>query len=136
MHDKMDHAKTASLVFSHKSKQLDGFMKLPVSVTGMIAHGHGDVKYAHYGLDIFSHDSNYTVGLFAKLLLDIEPPPKYSSRELFTGSSSVPLFEAILQGSDICKSLLCIAPKVDVLATPLPLVLNVQMDNATGDNKN
>jgi len=80
MHDKMDHAKTASLVFSHKSKQLDGLMKLQVSVTGMIAHGHGDVRYAHYGLDIFLHDSNYTVGSFAKLLRDLELPPKYSSR--------------------------------------------------------
>ena len=49
MHDKMDHAKTASPVFSHKRKELDSLMKLPVSVTGMIAHGHGDVRYAHYG---------------------------------------------------------------------------------------
>ena len=68
MHDKMDHAKTASPVFSHKSKQLDGLTKLLVTVTGMIAHGHGDVRYAHYGLDIFLHDSNYTVGSLAKLL--------------------------------------------------------------------
>ena len=33
MHDKMDHAKTASLVFLHKSKDLDGLVKLPLSVT-------------------------------------------------------------------------------------------------------
>ena len=33
MHDKMDHAKTASLVFSHKTKHLDGLTKLPLSVT-------------------------------------------------------------------------------------------------------
>ena len=59
MHDKMDHTKTASLVFSHKSKDLDGLVKLPLSVTGMIAHGHGDVRYAHYGLDLFPHNSNY-----------------------------------------------------------------------------
>ena len=68
MHDKMDHAKTASPVFSHKSKQLDELTKLPVSATRMIAHGHGNVHYAHYGLDILLHDSNYTVGSFAKLL--------------------------------------------------------------------
>jgi hypothetical protein len=68
IHDKMDHAKTASLVFSHKTKQLDGLMKLPVTVTGLLAHGHGDARYAHYGLDIFAHDANYTVGSFAKLL--------------------------------------------------------------------
>ena len=136
MHDKMDHAKTASPVFSHKSKQLDGLMKLPVSVTGMIAHGHGDVKYAHYRLDLFTHDANYTVGSFAKLLRDLELPPKYSSRELFSGSGSAPLFRAILQGADICKSSLRPTPKVPIAATPLPHVLNVQMDNARGDNKN
>jgi hypothetical protein len=33
---------TTSPVFSHKKKQLDGLMKLPVSVTGTLAHGHRD----------------------------------------------------------------------------------------------
>ena len=55
-HNKMDHAKIASPMFSHKSKELDSLVKLPMSVIGMIAHGHGDVCYAHYGLDIFPHD--------------------------------------------------------------------------------
>jgi hypothetical protein len=52
IHDKMDHSKTACPHFSHKNKAVDSFMKLPVVVTGMIAHGHGDVRYADYGLDI------------------------------------------------------------------------------------
>jgi hypothetical protein len=68
MHDKMDHAKTTSPVFSHKTKQLDGLMKLHVLVPGMLTHGHGDVWYALYSLDLFVHDSNYIVGSFAKLL--------------------------------------------------------------------
>ena len=83
IHDKMDHSKTSSPHFSHKSKHMDSFMKLPISVTGMIAHGHGDIRYAHYGLDIFLTDSNHTLGSIAKLLRDLELPPKYSSRELF-----------------------------------------------------
>jgi hypothetical protein len=41
----MDHSKTAFPHFSHKNKAVDSFMKLPVAVTGMIAHGHGDVQY-------------------------------------------------------------------------------------------
>ena len=85
MHDKMDHAKTPSPVFFHKTKHLDGFMKLPVSVTGMLAHGHGDVRYAHYGLDLYPH-ANYIVGSIAKLLRDLELPPKSSSRHLFANS--------------------------------------------------
>jgi hypothetical protein len=68
MHDKMDHAKIASLVFSYKTKQLGGLMEFPISVTGMPVHDHGNVCYAHYGLNLFAHDSNYTVGFFAKLL--------------------------------------------------------------------
>ena len=34
IHDKMDHAKTASPCFAHRIKATDGFFKLPVSVTG------------------------------------------------------------------------------------------------------
>ena len=136
MHDKMDHAKTASPVFSHKSKELDSLVKLPVSVTGMIAHGHGDMRYVHYGLDIFPHDSNYTIGSMVKLLRDLEGPPKSSFRELFVGSGSTALFRGILKGAEMCKASLAPQPAALVPATALPPILNVQMDNATGDNKN
>ena len=95
MHDKMDHAKTASPVFSHKSKEMDSLVKLPVFVTGMIAH---------YGLDIFPYDSNYTIGSMAKLLRDLEGPPKSSSRQLFVGSRSTALFHGILKGAEMCKA--------------------------------
>ena len=101
-----------------------------------IAHGHGDVRYAHYGLDIFPHDSNYTIGSMAKLLRDLEGPPKSSSRELFVGSGSTALFFGILKGVEMCEASLASQPKALVPATALPPILNVQMDNATGDNKN
>ena len=132
IHDKMDHSKTLSPHFSHKSKHMDSFMKLPISVTGMIAHGHGDIRYAHYGLDIFPSDSNHTVGSIAKLLRDLKLPPKHSSRELFSGSRTAPLFTALLAGAEMCTS----SGAEEVLAKPLPPVLNLQLDNATGDNKN
>ena len=132
----MDHAKTASLVFSPKSKELDNLVKLPVSVTGMIAHRHGDVRYAHYGLDIFPHDSNYIIGLMAKLLRDLEEPPKSSSRQLFVGSGSTALFCGILKGAEMCEVSSGLQPETLVQATALPPVLNVEMNNATGDNKN
>ena len=83
VHDKMDHSKTSSPHFSHNSKHMDSFMKLSIFVMGMIAHGHGDVRYAHYGLDIFPTNSNYTVGSIAKLLRDLELPLKYSLQVLF-----------------------------------------------------
>jgi hypothetical protein len=136
MHDKMDHAKTASPVFSHKTKQLDGLMKLHVSVIGILAHGHGDVRYAHYSLDIFAHDANYTVGSFAKLLRDLERPPKSSLHRLFDGSRSSPLFEAVLSGAEMCEAALPQLLLTPCATTPLPSILNVQMDNVVGDNKN
>ncbi len=136
IHDKMDHSKTASPHFSHKNKAVDSFMKLPIAVTGMIAHGHGDIKYAHYGLDIFPGDSNHTVGSIAKLLRDLESPPKYSSRELFTKGRSSPLFDALLEGSEVCEASLPPPQRELVPATPLPPVLNLQLDNCCGDNKN
>lgn len=136
IHDKMDHSKTASLHFSHKKKAIDSLMKLPVAITRMIAHGHGDVRYAHYGLDIYPSDSNHTVGSIAKLLRDLESPPVYSSRQLFVGGGSSPLFQALLIGADACKTSLPPATPEPIMAAPLPPVLNVQLDNACSDNKN
>ena len=56
IHDKMDHSKTASPVYSHRNKQIDPYMRLPIAVIGMIVHGYGDYLYAHFGIDIYPHD--------------------------------------------------------------------------------
>jgi hypothetical protein len=136
IHDKMDHLKTTSPHFSHKNKAVDSFMKLPVAITGMIAHGHGDCRYAHYGLDIYPSDSNHTVGSIAKLLWDLELPPKYSSRELFVGGRSAPVLEALLKGANKYEGSLPPPLEAPVAAVPLPPVLNLQLDNATRNNKN
>ena len=84
IHDKMDHSKTTSPHFSHKSKATEAFMKLPVAITGMIAHGHGDVRYAYYGLDIYPMNPNHTIGSIAKLLRDLEGVRRNASRCMFT----------------------------------------------------
>ena len=76
IHDKMDHSKIAFPHFFHKNKATDSLMKLPVAMTIMIVHGHGNVRYTHYSLDIYSSDSNHTVGSIAKLL---ESPLVYST---------------------------------------------------------
>ena len=136
MHHKMDHAKTASLVFSHKTKHLDGLTKLPLFVTSMLAHGHSNVRYVHYGLDLYSHDVDYTVGLFAKLLQDLELPSKSSSGALFQNSRSTLLYEALLHGAEACVSSLPPPLEHPVSSTPLLPILNVQMDNATSDDMN
>ena len=136
IHDKMDHSKTSSPHFFHKSKHMDSFIKLPIFVTEMIAQSHGDVHYAHYGLDIFSTDSNHTMGSIAKLLRDLKLLPKHSLQGLFSRSGSAPLFTALLAVARMCTSSLPPQVAEYVLAKPLPLVLNLQLDNATTDNKN
>ena len=78
MHDKMDHYKTALSALFLKFKHIDGLMKLPLAV--MLAHGHEDQRYAHFGLDIYFHNASYTVGSCTKLLRDLESPPKSTSR--------------------------------------------------------
>jgi hypothetical protein len=132
----MNHSKTASPHFSHKNKATDSLMKLSVAVTGMIVHGHGDVRYAHYGLDIYPSDSNYTIGSIAKLLRDLESPPVYSTRQLFAGGGLSPLFQALLTRADMCKGSLPPVEADPVMAALLLPVLNVQLDNACSDNKN
>jgi hypothetical protein len=103
MHDKMDHSKTASPCFTSKTKSVDAYLKLPVSVVGMIAHGHGDKKYAHYSLDLYPADSNCTIGSIARLLRDLERPPKYSNPEsLFRGTGTTDLYAAVLWGCEDC----------------------------------
>ena len=78
MHDKMNHVKIAFSIFSHKIKHLDGLTKLPLFMTGMLAHGHGDVRYTYYELDVYLYDTNYTIGSIGKLFQDLELPPKSS----------------------------------------------------------
>ena len=111
-------------------------MKLPVFVTGMLAHEHGDVRYEHYGLDLYTHDANYIVASIAKLLRDLELPPKSSNRHLFANSQSSLLYEALLNRAEVCESSLPPPLAHPVPTMPLPPILNVQMNNATSDNKN
>ena len=63
-------------------------------------------------------------------------PPKSSSHQLFVGSGSTTLFRGILKGAEMCEASFSLQPETLVQATELPPILNVQMDNAIGDNKN
>jgi hypothetical protein len=42
----MDHAKTMLPRLQMCNKMIFGLGKLPITLTGMIVHGHGDEKYA------------------------------------------------------------------------------------------
>jgi hypothetical protein len=111
-------------------------MRLLKSVAGMIAHGHGYICYAHYGLDLYLFDSNHIVGSIAKVLSNLEDVPKCASRHIFPNSHATPLFNAHLEGSKVCKSSLPPSQQEAVVAKLFPPILNLQLDNAYSDNKN
>jgi len=137
IYDKMDHCKTASPHFSHKTKATNSFMKMLVVVIGMIAHGYGDIRYVHYGLDIFPTDSNHIVGSIAKLLRDLEGEPKNSLRTLFfEEEEQTSLTKAVLNGSPICLDSLLLPLAQAISTQSLLRTLTLQLDNASGDNNN
>jgi hypothetical protein len=111
-------------------------MKLPISVTGMIVHGHGNIRYAYYGLDLYPANSNHTVGSIAKVLRDLEDVLKFVSMQIFLDTHASPLFEALLEGGGVCNSSLPPPQSDSSVPRSLPPVLYIQLDSACSDNKN
>jgi hypothetical protein len=105
-------------------------------MTSMISHGHKIYQFTHYKLNIYMSGSTHTVGSIAKLLRDLESPPKHLSRQIFVVVRSAPLFEALLKGTYMCEGSLPPPPESLVSAARLLLVLIIQLDNVCGNNKN
>jgi hypothetical protein len=102
----------------------------------MTAHGHEDVRYSYYGLDIYPSNSNHTFGTIAKLLRDLESLPLYSTRQLFVGGSLSPLFQALLIRADMCEGSFFSSQATPILVAPLPPIVNIQLDIACSNKKN
>jgi len=136
INDKMDHSKITSLHFCHKSKAIDSLMKFLIVVTSMITRGHGDIRYVHYRLDIFPSNLNHFFGSIARLLKDLESLSKQSTHELFPSTTSFPLINALLKGSEICVDSLPPSTKDLFPAQHLLPTLTLQVNNASRDNKN
>lgn len=52
VHDKMDKSKTSILRLEMKSKDIINFMNLPISLIGMLTHGHKTGGFGHFNLSI------------------------------------------------------------------------------------
>jgi hypothetical protein len=76
------------------------------------------------------------MGSIAKVVRDLEDVPKFVSREIFPNSHASPLFDAILEGGEVCNSSLSPPQSESIVPTTLPHVLHIQLDNACSDNKN
>jgi hypothetical protein len=75
IHDKMDHMKTAIPRMQRHTKATAGLGQIPISLIGMLTHGHGDGAYAHYVTAFWPGDSNFTISSICRVLWALERPP-------------------------------------------------------------
>ena len=143
IHDKMDHTKSAIPRMQRSTKATSGLGQIPISVTGMLTHGHGDGAYAHYSTAFWPGDSNFTISSICRVLRALERPPVKDSKELFIAPPQNSFFEAILHGKSKCSVSIppgstngVPSPFPGRPAIPLPKKLFLQLDNSAKDNKN
>jgi len=68
----MDHTKTGLPRLQVKNKMVVRFSQLPIMLTKMIAHGHGDEAFAQYSNELWPNDLNFTIGSLLYLLQTLE----------------------------------------------------------------
>ena len=138
IHDKMDTKKTASLPRMRvTTKATQGLGQIPMSVTGMVAHGHADGAYAHYSPSTWPADSSFTISSLARVLRRLEGPPLRETGDFFPYRPANPFFEALMRGKSRCKEdFMLVDPSLRCGARPLPKYLYLQLDNSAKDNKN
>lgn len=102
IHDKMDHGKTALPSFPNCPKLLAGKMKFPITVTGILTHGHGPRAIAQYSPGVWPCGPNPIIGSLDSILRMLEnPEPAITS--LLEGPDSAQLFTDLLFGRDRLK---------------------------------
>ena len=143
IHDKMDHTKSAISRMQRSTKATSGLGQIPISVTGMLTHGHCDGAYAHYSTTFWPRDSNFTISSICRVLRALEQPPVKDSKELFIAPPQKSFFEALLHGKSRCSASIppgsangMPPPFPRRSAVPLPKKLFLQLDNSAKDNKN
>ena len=127
-----------------RAKVFSNVMNLPISLTGMLTHGHKTRGYGHFSLSFLEMGSNFTVTSMAKCLRSLEEPVVDQHGDFLykSGTSQHPLHDALLQSTSYEN---CVNYKQDRLQDytnlcmpkkKLPPILLLQMDNCLGDNKN
>jgi hypothetical protein len=96
IHDKIDHTKTTIPRMQRITKATSGLGLIPISLTGMLTHGHGDGAYAHYSTALWPADSNFTISSLCRVLRALERAPVKQSKELFRAPPQNSFFDALL----------------------------------------
>jgi hypothetical protein len=140
----MDYTKTAIPWMQRITKATSRLGQIPISLTGMLTHGHGDGAYAHYSTALWPMDSNFTISCLCRALRALERAPVKQSKELFQAPSQNSFFNALLHGKSWCSLSIpssegydnVPSPPSERPAIPLPKRLYLQLNNSTKDNKN
>ena len=70
-----------------------GLGQLPIMLTKMITHGHGDEAFAQYSNELWPNDLNFTIGFILCLLRTLEKELVHESQRLFDHELQNELFE-------------------------------------------
>jgi hypothetical protein len=136
IHDGMDSRKTALPRLRVITKGSSGLGQLPMTLTGMLTHGHGDGAYADFSIDFWPRDSNFTISSLASCICRLERPAVRNSKALFEERPLSPFFEKLMRGKSRCNSSIPEATDAPDHCEPLPRRLYLQLDNSPKDNKN
>ena len=74
IHDKMDHAKTGIPSFPNCPKSLANPFQFPITVTGILTHGHGPRAILQYSTGVWGAGPNPIVGSLDSILRMLENP--------------------------------------------------------------
>jgi hypothetical protein len=96
----MDHTKIAIPRMQRHTKATAGLGQIPIFLTGMLTHGHGDGAYAHYATTFWPGDSNFTISSICRVLRALERSLVRESKVLFSALPRNSLFEALMHVLD------------------------------------
>ena len=68
----MDQKKTCLPPMNPIPKSLNQVVPLPISLIGMLTHGHGNNAYGHFALVFFPNDPNFTISSLSKCFQNLE----------------------------------------------------------------
>jgi hypothetical protein len=72
IHDKIDHAKIALPKFQVTNKMISRLGQLPITLTSMITHGHGDENYVLDYNELWPNDPNFAIESLLHLFQTLE----------------------------------------------------------------
>ncbi len=85
------------------NKMICGLGQLPITLMSMIAHGHGNERYAQYSIELWPNDPKFTIESLLRLFWTLEKTLIYEPKILFEHPPQNVFFACLLQGNFMYK---------------------------------